>query len=152
MASRIGVIHEGNLLQVGTPREIYENPNSLYVASRLGSPQINLIPAKLIYETAAIGAQIPSAFAPNISSSRILSAQFALVKSVESSISAIRTMCISTIAAKRSSPLRIRTSRSPRVKRSGSPLSIRSISTPRDGASASKPPQGDPHDVSIRFL
>ncbi len=51
MASRIGVIHEGNLLQVGTPREIYENPNSLYVASRLGSPQINLIPAKLIYET-----------------------------------------------------------------------------------------------------
>jgi multiple sugar transport system ATP-binding protein len=48
MATRIGVIRDGGLLQIGTPREIYERPNSLYVASRLGSPQINLIPAGLV--------------------------------------------------------------------------------------------------------
>ena len=53
MASRIGVIKDGNLLQLGTPREIYESPNSLYVASRLGSPQINLFPADLVPETFA---------------------------------------------------------------------------------------------------
>jgi multiple sugar transport system ATP-binding protein len=44
MASRIGVISEGRLVQVGTPREIYEGPRNLYVASRLGTPSINLLP------------------------------------------------------------------------------------------------------------
>ncbi len=48
MASRIGVIREGSLIQIGTPREIYESPDDLYVATRLGSPQINLIPADLL--------------------------------------------------------------------------------------------------------
>jgi multiple sugar transport system ATP-binding protein len=48
MASRIGVIRDGQLLQLGTPREIYENPSSLYVAARLGTPQINFLPARLL--------------------------------------------------------------------------------------------------------
>jgi multiple sugar transport system ATP-binding protein len=52
MASRIGVIKDGELLQLGTPREIYENPNSRYVASRLGTPQINFLPAGLVPEIA----------------------------------------------------------------------------------------------------
>jgi multiple sugar transport system ATP-binding protein len=53
MASRIGVVREGRLLQLGTPREIYESPNDLYVATRLGMPQINLIPAGLLRPPAA---------------------------------------------------------------------------------------------------
>ncbi len=48
MADRIGVMNEGVLIQQGTPREIYEQPNSAYVASRLGTPAINLIPAELV--------------------------------------------------------------------------------------------------------
>jgi multiple sugar transport system ATP-binding protein len=48
MADRIGVMSEGVLIQLGTPREIYERPNSAYVASRLGAPAINLIPAELL--------------------------------------------------------------------------------------------------------
>jgi multiple sugar transport system ATP-binding protein len=48
MADRIGVMGEGILIQVGTPREIYEQPRSAYVASRLGMPAINLIPAELL--------------------------------------------------------------------------------------------------------
>src|SRR5271163_1385316 len=48
MADRIGVMNEGVLIQLGTPREIYEQPNSAYVASRLGTPAINLIPAALL--------------------------------------------------------------------------------------------------------
>ena len=47
MADRIGVIREGRLVQVGSPREIYEDPIDLYVASRLGQPAINLLPAQL---------------------------------------------------------------------------------------------------------
>jgi multiple sugar transport system ATP-binding protein len=53
MASRIGVIRNGALLQLGTPREIYENPSDRYVASRLGTPQINFLPATAIPEFAA---------------------------------------------------------------------------------------------------
>ena len=45
MATHVGVLREGELVQFGTPREIYENPNSDYVASRLGLPRINLLPA-----------------------------------------------------------------------------------------------------------
>jgi multiple sugar transport system ATP-binding protein len=48
MAERIGVMSEGVLMQLGTPREIYERPKSAYVASRLGSPAINLVPAELL--------------------------------------------------------------------------------------------------------
>ena len=44
LADRIGVLSEGKLLQVGTPEEIYQNPVNTYVACRLGSPSINLLP------------------------------------------------------------------------------------------------------------
>ena len=47
MASRIGVMEAGRLMQIGTPREIYENPVNTYVAARLGQPMINLLPATL---------------------------------------------------------------------------------------------------------
>jgi multiple sugar transport system ATP-binding protein len=48
MADRIGVMSEGALVQLGSPREIYERPNTAYVAGRLGTPVINLIPAELL--------------------------------------------------------------------------------------------------------
>lgn len=48
MANRIGILSEGRLIQIGSPREIYENPKSLYVAARLGQPTINLVPAGLL--------------------------------------------------------------------------------------------------------
>ena len=48
MAARIGVIREGRLVQLGTPLEIYETPNDVYVATRLGLPAINLMPAELL--------------------------------------------------------------------------------------------------------
>jgi len=52
MASRIGVIKDGELLQLGTPREIYERPADRYVASRLGTPSINFLPAGMVAEIA----------------------------------------------------------------------------------------------------
>jgi multiple sugar transport system ATP-binding protein len=45
MATRIGVLDHGRLVQIGTPREIYESPRNVYVATRLGMPSINLMPA-----------------------------------------------------------------------------------------------------------
>src|SRR5207248_6173708 len=48
LANRIGVIADGQLVQLGTPREVYEQPRNVYVASRLGTPAINLLPAGLL--------------------------------------------------------------------------------------------------------
>ncbi len=47
MATHIGVLDHGRLVQFGTPREVYEDPVSAYAASRLGQPRINLLPAGL---------------------------------------------------------------------------------------------------------
>jgi multiple sugar transport system ATP-binding protein len=53
MATRVGVLQAGKLIQIGTPREVYENPISSYVASRLGAPRINLLPRD-VFPTALV--------------------------------------------------------------------------------------------------
>lgn len=45
MATHVGVLDEGKLVQFGSPRDIYENPVSIYAASRLGQPRINVLPS-----------------------------------------------------------------------------------------------------------
>lgn len=44
LADKIGVLEHGRLVQIGTPKEVYRKPNSVYVAQRLGSPPMNLLP------------------------------------------------------------------------------------------------------------
>ena len=53
MATHVGVLDHGRLVQFGSPREIYENPVSIYAASRLGQPRINLVPAGLFGDAPA---------------------------------------------------------------------------------------------------
>jgi ABC-type sugar transport system ATPase subunit len=45
MADRLAVFVEGNIVQVGTPEEVFRRPGSIEVAAFLGSPPMNLIPA-----------------------------------------------------------------------------------------------------------
>ncbi len=47
LATHVGVLDHGRLVQFGTPREIYESPSTLAVAQRLGQPRINALPADL---------------------------------------------------------------------------------------------------------
>jgi len=44
LGHRIAVIDSGRIRQIGTPREIYEEPADTYVATFLGSPPMNLVP------------------------------------------------------------------------------------------------------------
>jgi multiple sugar transport system ATP-binding protein len=53
LANRIGVLNAGKLEQVGSPRQIYEQPVNIYVAGRLGSPGINLVPRHMFAEVDA---------------------------------------------------------------------------------------------------
>ena len=58
MATHVGVLDHGRLVQFGTPREIYEDPVSTYVASRLGQPRITLLPADAFGPAPARAAKI----------------------------------------------------------------------------------------------
>ncbi|MHA6630409.1 ABC transporter ATP-binding protein [Pseudonocardia sichuanensis] len=45
MASRIVVMDGGRVEQVGTPEEVYDSPASVFVATFLGAPPMNVLPA-----------------------------------------------------------------------------------------------------------
>jgi multiple sugar transport system ATP-binding protein len=47
MATHVGVLEAGRLVQFGPPREVYEDPVSVYAAARLGQPRINVLPANV---------------------------------------------------------------------------------------------------------
>lgn len=46
LATKIVVLKDGVVQQIGTPAEIYNSPENLFVADFMGSPAMNLIPAK----------------------------------------------------------------------------------------------------------
>ncbi|GAB3621783.1 ABC transporter ATP-binding protein [Glutamicibacter endophyticus] len=43
MGDRVAVLKDGLLQQVGTPRELYDRPNNVFVAGFIGSPAMNLV-------------------------------------------------------------------------------------------------------------
>ncbi|MGI9492848.1 MAG: ABC transporter ATP-binding protein [Geminicoccaceae bacterium] len=47
LASRIAIMNEGELQQLGPPRELYDRPANIFVAGFIGSPAMNLIEAEL---------------------------------------------------------------------------------------------------------
>lgn len=44
----IAVMKEGEILQFGTPKEIYNNPVNQFIAGFMGSPSMNFIPCKVV--------------------------------------------------------------------------------------------------------
>ncbi len=48
MGDRVGVLDHGRIVQVGTPFEIYNRPRNTFVATFVGSPAMNLLPARLV--------------------------------------------------------------------------------------------------------
>ncbi len=46
LGDRIAVLRKGEVLQIGTPRELYERPRNLFVAGFIGSPAMNFLPAR----------------------------------------------------------------------------------------------------------
>src|SRR3954451_5707679 len=47
MGDRVAVLKDGILQQVGTPRDMYDRPNNVFVAGFIGSPAMNLLPVEL---------------------------------------------------------------------------------------------------------
>jgi len=53
LADRIVVLSAGKIEQVGTPLELYEQPDNLFVAGFIGSPKMNFIEAELLRGSAS---------------------------------------------------------------------------------------------------
>src|SRR5690606_32225063 len=47
MATRIVIMKDGVVQQVGTPKEVYEQPVNLFVAGFIGSPAMNFFPGRI---------------------------------------------------------------------------------------------------------
>ncbi len=47
LADEIAIMHQGRVHQVGSPRELYERPADIFVAGFLGTPAMNVVPARV---------------------------------------------------------------------------------------------------------
>jgi multiple sugar transport system ATP-binding protein len=64
MATRIVVMNKGYIMQVGSPKEIYDKPSSIFVAGFIGTPPMNFINGKVnskgVFETGTYKIKLPN--------------------------------------------------------------------------------------------
>ncbi|TGQ04818.1 MULTISPECIES: ABC transporter ATP-binding protein [unclassified Mesorhizobium] len=68
LANRIAILDKGVVQQLGTPGEVYNRPANLFVATFIGSPRINLLPAvskggRVVLEGSGTILPVPQEFA-----------------------------------------------------------------------------------------
>lgn len=65
MADRIAVLNQGQIIQEGTPDDIYDRPATTFVAQLVGTPRINLFEAERQNGKVAIKQSLVTVLAPN---------------------------------------------------------------------------------------
>lgn len=66
-ADKVVVMYDGQIVQIGTPAELFERPRHTFVGYFIGSPGMNVLPAEIAGNTAAVGDQrIALNFQPQI--------------------------------------------------------------------------------------
>jgi multiple sugar transport system ATP-binding protein len=61
LSTRIAVMYAGHVQQLGTPKEIYDTPANMFVAGFMGSPSMNLFPARVAVENGRAVAKVAGA-------------------------------------------------------------------------------------------
>ena len=56
-ADKVVVMYDGEIVQIGTPEELFERPGHTFVGFFIGSPGMNVLPVELVGETAIFGTQ-----------------------------------------------------------------------------------------------
>jgi len=56
-ADQVVVMNEGQVLQIGTPQDLFENPQHTFVGYFIGSPGMNFLPCRMQNGTAFVGDQ-----------------------------------------------------------------------------------------------
>lgn len=62
LAHRVAIMKDGEIQQLGTPKEVYSNPENLFVASFMGSPPMNFIEGSIsngLFSTEGISVPAP---------------------------------------------------------------------------------------------
>lgn len=66
-ADKVVVMHEGEIVQIGTPEELFEKPKHTFVGYFIGSPGMNVLPVEVQGANAHVGGvTIDLGFAPKI--------------------------------------------------------------------------------------
>jgi glycerol transport system ATP-binding protein len=69
-ADKVVVMYDGEIVQIGTPAELFERPSHTFVGYFIGSPGMNLMPARIDGANAVVGEHtITLSVAPKISGS-----------------------------------------------------------------------------------
>lgn len=55
MASRLVVMKDGVIQQIGTPRQVYDTPENVFVGGFIGSPAMNFLRGKVVGDYFEIG-------------------------------------------------------------------------------------------------
>jgi multiple sugar transport system ATP-binding protein len=55
LGHRVAVMRDGRILQIGTPQDLYQRPETLYVAAFIGSPAMNLVEADVADGVLSLG-------------------------------------------------------------------------------------------------
>ncbi|KAB0677356.1 ABC transporter ATP-binding protein [Aureimonas leprariae] len=72
LADKIVVLNGGRIEQVGSPAELYENPCNLFVAGFIGSPRMNVLPARAVADGVEVaGARLPAPAMPDAGDIRL---------------------------------------------------------------------------------
>jgi multiple sugar transport system ATP-binding protein len=58
LGDKIAVMKAGEVMQFGTPQQIYDNPSNLFVAGFMGSPSMNFIPCQVVAQNGKPGLQM----------------------------------------------------------------------------------------------
>ena len=136
MADKIVVMHDGIVEQIGTPLDLYDKPDNLFVAGFIGSPAMNFLKGKVrvngvggfdgpvgVSCRSAARRRVPTAgrrcteSGPSISPSRMTAPR---PRSWWSSRPARKRRCSQSSAARKSSPCSANATSSSRATRSGS--------------------------------
>ena len=72
LSTRIAVMHNGYVQQLGTPKEVYYTPANVFVASFMGSPTMNLVPVVVQMHNGVPHALLNTTNANNAESSQLL--------------------------------------------------------------------------------
>jgi multiple sugar transport system ATP-binding protein len=59
MGERIATLRAGQIVQIGTPQELYAAPADRFVATLVGAPTMNLVPATLEHRAGSVVARLP---------------------------------------------------------------------------------------------
>lgn len=67
LSTRIAVMNGGYVQQLGTPKEIYDTPANIFVATFMGSPAMNIVPANVVLRDGLPHAELTNAKGESVS-------------------------------------------------------------------------------------